>query len=51
MIIVTWTRTTTAGGKEYNYFYCDALEEAEQFRKECEAVKYNKVILIEEVKR
>lgn len=49
MIILTWKRTTTAGGKEWNYFYCDTMEEAEQFSKECELVTGNKVISIEEV--
>jgi hypothetical protein len=48
MIIVTWKRTTSAGGKEWNYFYCDTIEEAEQFRKECETVNGNEVISIEE---
>lgn len=46
MYVVTWKRTTTADGKEWNYFYCATLEEAEQFRKECEAVKGNAVISI-----
>lgn len=49
MIIVTWRRTTTTGGKEWNYFHCDTMQEAEQFRKECEAVNGNEVISIEEV--
>lgn len=47
MIIVTWTRTTTAGEREWNYFYCASAQEAEQFQKECETVNGNKVISTE----
>ena len=49
MIIVTWKRTTMAGGKELNHFYCDTLEEARQFIKDCETVNGNEVISIDEV--
>lgn len=42
MIIVTWKR-----GKEWNYFYCDTIDEALEFKEKCEKHKNNSVVSIE----
>lgn len=49
MLIVNWQRQTTSGGTEENYFYCDSIEQAEDFKKALEESNNGKVIFISQV--
>lgn len=49
MLVVNWQRQTTSGGTEENYFYCDSIEQAEDFRKKLEESNNGKVNFISEV--
>ena len=49
MLVVNWQRQTTAGGTEENYFYCDNIEQAEDFKKTLENSNNGEVNFISEV--